>query len=332
MKNTTRLVVTDYIEENLEWEAEQLAAIGIDFQAYQLKSKPQSEVLEKVRDADIVLVNMVPIDEDMVAGMERCKLVLRHGIGYDNVNVEACTKKGIQAANQVDYCKIDVAEHAVALLLACGRKITWSRETLERSSKAGAWNFSGLFPIRRLEGKTVGIIGLGRIGSRACRKLIGLGFKVIACDPFLEEEQFQQLGAEQVDLTTLLQQSDYVTIHAPLNPDTREMINRQTLELMKPTACLINTSRGGVVDEQALAEALKSRRIASAAIDVYVKEPPPADHPFFSLDNIILTPHTGWASEEAGWEIRESIMDDVRRFIAGQPPKNLLNPEVLNKG
>lgn len=325
-----KLVVTDYIEENLDWEAEQCRQAGIEFAAYQLKFKPEAEVLAKVADADVIVVNMVKFDASLISKLTKCKVLIRHGIGYDNVDVDACTRRGIVFAYQPDYCKEDVAEHAIALIFACARKVVASRRTLDRSSAAGQWDFGGLFPIHRMHGKTLGIVGVGRIGSRVYRKLLHFGFKIIGTDPYLSEKRKAELtGLQWVDKETLFRTSDYITIHTPLNPETRHLVNAEALAWMKPTAYLVNTSRGPMVDAVALAQACAEKRIAGAAIDVFDVEPPPTDHPLFGLDNVILTPHIGWASAEAGWEIRESIMNDVRAHQAGRLPRCIVNKEVL---
>ncbi|HPK02744.1 MAG TPA: NAD(P)-dependent oxidoreductase, partial [Candidatus Sumerlaeota bacterium] len=175
-----KAVVTDYIESDLEWEQAQLAPHGITLTAHQLKFRPADEVYEAVKDADAIVVNMVKMDDALLRRLEKCKLLIRHGIGYDNVDVAACTRYGIQFAYQPDYCQIDVAEHAVALILSLARRIPFSRATLENSSRTGQWDFSELFPIYRMEGKTLGIVGLGRIGRRVARKLSGFGLKMLA--------------------------------------------------------------------------------------------------------------------------------------------------------
>jgi D-3-phosphoglycerate dehydrogenase len=189
MSGKFKVVVTDYIENDLNREAEALAEKGIQFETYQLKFKPDNEVLDKIRDADVVVVNMLKMPESIISKLEKCRLIIRHGIGYDNVDVAACTKYGIQFAYQPDYCKEDVAEHAIALIFACARKVVCSRRTLEESAERGQWDFSGIFPIYRLDGKTLGILGAGRIGSRVYRKLRTFGFRIIACDPYLKEHR-----------------------------------------------------------------------------------------------------------------------------------------------
>jgi D-3-phosphoglycerate dehydrogenase len=323
-----RVAVTDYIEENLDWEAGQLAAKGIPFDVFQLKFRPEEEVAEKIGNADVVVVNMVKMTDSLLGRLPKLRLLIRHGIGYDNVDVAACTKRGIQFAYQPDYCKEDVAEHAIALIFACARRVCRSRRTLEESSQKGQWNFAGLFPIYRLDGKTLGILGVGRIGSRVFRKLRTFGFRILACDPYLDEARKRELAAQGltfVDQPTLFKESDFVTIHTPLQDDTRHIVNAKTLALMKPTAYVVNTSRGPMVDSQALAEAVKKGIIAGAAIDVFDKEPPDPTYELFALENVILTPHIGWASEEAGWEIRKSILDDILAAAAGRSARCVVN-------
>jgi len=322
-------IVTDYIEDNLDWEAGEMKKAGVEFAAHQLKFKPEDEVVEQLKDADVVLVNMVKFPETLTAKLPKMKLLIRHGIGYDNVDVAGCTKHGVQFAYQPDYCVEDVAEHAIALIMACGRKVTWSRKTLDESSAKNQWDFSGLFPLRRMAGKTLGVVGCGRIGGRVVEKMSAFGFKIIGCDPYLSAARKKKLGIEFVDKETLFRTADYITLHTPLGQETKHLVNAQTLALMKPTAYLINTSRGPMIDEDALAATLTKKQIAGAAIDVFAVEPPPTAHPFFGLENIILTPHIGWASDEAGQEIRQSIVNDVLAFAAGKPARCVVNKDAL---
>lgn len=330
MTARVQAVVTDYIEDDLNWEKEQMAKAGVGFDCFQLKFKPHDEVVAKIGHADVVVVNMVKFDAELIGKLPKMKLLIRHGIGYDNVDVAACTKAGVVFAYQPDYCQEDVAEHAIALIFACARKVPQSRKTLEEASARNQWDFSQIFPIYRMDGKTLGIIGLGRIGSRVYRKLKSFGMKILVCDPYLSDKRKADYPELQfVDHQTLFSQSDFITLHTPLNDDTRRLINAKTLAMMKPTAYLVNTSRGPVVDADALADALRRKQIAGAAIDVFDVEPPPPSHPLFGLDNCILTPHLGWASVESGWEIRKSIVNDILAYQAGKPPRNVVNKELL---
>jgi len=320
------VVVTDYVESELEWEAEALAKLGIKYAIHQLLPGSEEDVYQAVKNADVIVVNMVPFRASLISRLSKCALIIRHGIGYDNVDVEACTRAGIAFANQPEYCRIDVAEHAIAMILACGRRLLPGMRSIAPSSTAGKWDFTGIFPLRRLEGSTVGILGLGRIGRIVQEKLATFGFHLIGHDPFLKEGQRSRIsGITWVDLETLFSESDFLTVHTPLNENTRHLVNKRTLSLMKPTAYLINTSRGGVVDTDALIAALSSRSIAGAAIDVFEKEPPSADSKLLELDNVLMTPHIGWASTESGVSIRHSIYDDIVAASKGKPPKFPIN-------
>lgn len=324
-----KIVVTDYIEPDLEWEKEQLAQYEqVSFEYHQLKFAPQEELVAAVADADLVLVNMVPMTAEVIGQLDNCKLLIRHGVGYDNVDVEAATARGIRVAYEPDYCTDEVAEHAIALMLGAWRKLFIGRKVLEDSSKNGIWNFESIYPIDTLKGKTVGIVGCGRIGSTVLTRLQSFGFEFLVCDPYLSVERQNELGIETVDLETLLRGADIVTIHSSLSQETQCLIGRDQLRLMKPTAYLVNTARGGLVDTDALAVALKEKWINGAAIDVYVKEPPDPDFPLFACDNALLAPHLGWYSEEANWSIREKIVEDFVRFIEGRPPRFLVNKEL----
>ncbi|HEY3398359.1 MAG TPA: C-terminal binding protein [Armatimonadota bacterium] len=330
MPDRIKFVVTDYIEADLDWEVEQFSSRPVDFAYYQLKNAPIEELAAKTRDADVILVNMAPITRELIALWDRPKLVIRHGIGYDNVDVAALTDAGIMFGYQPDYCVEEVAEHAIALLFASARKVVPGRKCLEKSSAAGKWDFSEVMPLYRMAGKTLGIIGCGRVGSRVLQKLQSFGFNFLVCDPYLSADRQAELGIEVVDHETLFRNADFITCHTPLTPETRHMINAESLALMKPTAYLINTSRGPVVDHEALAAVLRANQIAGAAIDVYDVEPPPPDYPLFPLDNALLAPHLAWASEEANWVIRKNIVGDVDRFTRGEGPRSWVNQKEMH--
>ena len=327
--NQIKIVVTDYIEPDLKWEEQELARYDhVVFEYYQLKFAPQEELIAKIRDADVILVNMAPMTADVIETLERCRLIIRHGVGYDNVDLAAATRKGIRVGNVPDYCTEEVAEQAVMLILASYRKTFIGRSVLKESSQKGLWDFTRCYPIFRLQGKTLGIVGCGRIGSRVLQKMAGFEFNLRICDPYLSDARKRKLGIETVDLETTLRDSDIVTLHAPLNDETRYMIDEPQLRMMKSTAYLINTARAPLVRTEALIRALKEKWIAGAGIDVYEKEPPDPDLELFQLENATLAPHLAWYSEEAGWSIREKIMEDFVRFMNGQPPRFLVNPEV----
>jgi len=331
MRRQIKVVVTDYIEPDLEWERQELRKREVDFETYQLRGAPEGEVIAATRDADIVVVNMVKLTHSVIAGWDKVRLVIRHGTGYDNVDCAALTERGIVLEYIPDYCLDEVAEQAIALMFACGRKIVWSLKMMDGWITSQVWDARSLTPIYRMDGATVGIIGCGRIGSLVYKKLRHFGMKFLVCDPYLSAERKKELGIEVQDLETVCRGSDFITVHTPLSAETRHIINAETLAYMKPTAYLVNTSRGAMVDAHALATVLKARKIAGAAIDVYGDEPPAPDFPLLGLDNVILTPHLSWYSEDASQTIREKILLDIDMFLTGTGPRFPVNPEALEK-
>ncbi len=316
-----KVVVTDYIEPDLNWETEELARRGVDFSCHQLKFLPAERVIEATEDADVVVVNMVKITPEVVAGWKRCRLVIRHGVGYDNVDLDALAKANIPLCYIPDYCAEEVAEQAISLMMACARKTFWSRKVLDDSSARGQWDFADIIPMYRIAGKTVGLLGCGRIGSRVYQKLKSFGVNFLIADPYLSDRRKAELGIEVVDAEKVFREADFLSIHTLLNDETRHIVCEKTLRMMKPTAYLVNTARGPMVDVNALAKALKEGWIAGAGIDVFDVEPPPPDYPLFHAPNVVLTPHLAWYSEDAAWRIRELIVLEIDRFMTGQPPR-----------
>jgi D-3-phosphoglycerate dehydrogenase len=330
MSTRLKVVVTDYIEPDMDWEAAEMEKRGADFTALQLKFRSEEEVIAAVKDADVIVVNMVPLTARVIESLENCKRIIRHGAGYDNVDVAACTARGIPLAYCPDYCTEEVAEQAIALILACARQIPQSRQVLDDSIAQGKWDFSGIAKCYRMAGKRLGIIGCGRIGSRVLHKMRHFGFEeIMVCDPYLTMDQLRALETRTVSQSTVFLDADYITLHTPLNDETRHLINRKTLDMMKPTAYLVNTSRGQMVDHEALAEALKEKKIAGAGIDVFDTEPPEQTFPLLGLENAILTPHLSWYSEDASWKIRQDIVADIERALAGKAPRWCVNEEVV---
>ena len=328
----TRIVVTDYIEDNLDWEVEEMRKRGVAFEHAQLKLAPQDELVQFIGDAEVVIVNMAPMPESVISQLPGTRLIIRHGIGYDNVDTAACTAQGIRLANIPDYCAQEVAEQAVALLLTCARRLFESRRILEESSASGIWDFSTLGDIHRISDQVLGIVGCGRIGSRVYRMTENLFGERMVCDPYMDDRRIAALGLDtQHSLEGLLRKADYVTIHTPLNDQTRYMIDEPQLRMMKPSAFLVNTARGAIVKTEALTKALKEGWIAGAGIDVYETEPPPADLELFDLPTATLSSHLGWCSVESGWDIRHKIMQDVDNYLAGLPPRFTVNTDVEAK-
>jgi D-3-phosphoglycerate dehydrogenase len=322
--------ITDYIEHDLQWEEKECAKLGVDFFYYHMKESPPEEIIKNVKDADILLVNMAKMPSDVINKLEKTQVIIRHGIGYDNLDVEAGTENGIICANEPTASSEDVAEQAIMLMLATYRKLKIQFTTFDEFIKQGKLVMEYVYPIYRMAGKTLGIIGCGHIGSYVLGKMRSFGMKILVCDPYLSPQRMKELNIEHTPLEEVLSQSDIVTIHVPVTEETREMFNKEKISLMKKTAIIVNTSRAGIINTSDLTDALRNRVIAGAGIDVHPSEPPTPDYELIGLDNVLLTPHLAWYSEEGGWDIRYLIIDDLKAFVDGRLPKNVLNPEVLN--
>lgn len=329
MGNRILYKISDYIEPDLDWEKEECAKVGVDLAAYQLKYGSPAEIVEHCADADILLVNMAKVPAEVMTGLTNVKVLLRHGIGYDNIDVPAATANGIIFANQPTASSEDVAEHAIMLMMATYRKIFIMREILDQSVDNKLWTFDAIHPIYRMGGKTLGIVGCGKIGGFVLRKMRSFGMNILVDDPYLSKQRLKELGIEHTPLDELLKASDIVTIHVPVTNETRGMFNSEKFALMKKSAILINSARGPIVNVPDLAEALKNGVIAGAGIDVYDHEPPLPDYPLLHEKRAVLTPHLAWCSVEGAWDIRITVIDDVKAFAAGKLPMSVINPEVL---
>ncbi|MCI0528437.1 MAG: C-terminal binding protein [Nitrospira sp.] len=323
--NIFRVVATDYNFGDLNVENEVLSEINVEVVPNQCRT--EEEVIEACRTADGILNQAVPMPRRIIMALERCQVISRYGIGFDTIDVAAATEKGICVANVTDYGVEEVAIHALGLFLAAARKLmVFNREVKKGNWCAGVLDMPR--PIFRLRGQIFGIIGFGNIGRSHATKLKPLGLKILANDPYISKEVATTHGVELVSLEEILRRSDYLSLHLPLNAETRRLIGEAQLKLMKPTAILINTARGPIVDEKALIKALKEKWIAGAALDVLEKEPPDPDNPLFQMDNVILTPHAAWYSEDACPELRRKAATNVRQVLSGYYPKYLVNPKV----
>ncbi len=289
----------------------------------------EAEIIARTRDADALVVSSSPVTRGVMSALEGLKVVVRTGVGYDIIDVPAATELGVIVVNIPDIWIREVANHAVALLLALNRKIV----TLDGQIHAGVWS-SGVPGERTgsIHGETVGIVGLGNIGTAFARRIAAFETTVIAHDPYVEEARFKALGVERVSLEDLAARSDYVSVHTLLNAETRHLIGEAFFRRMKPTAILINTSRGPVVDKRALARALEARQLAGAALDVWEKEPVAADHPLLKMDNVIATPHAAYFSSPAVAQVPRRCGEEIARVLTGQRPLNVVNPDVYAPG
>jgi len=318
-----KVAVADSVFPTLDPAREVLARVGAELQLASA-STPEA-IMPIATDADAILVTYARITGEMIGRLTKCRVISRFGIGVDNVDIAAATAKGIVVTKVPDYCIDEVSDHTMALLLALVRKIPFVNAQVH----GGTWKMPSVVPIHRLRGSVLGLVGFGRIPQLVAPKAQAFGITVIAYDPFVPKEVFLAAGVEGVEFETLLKTSDYVSIHSPLVPETKGLFNAEAFGRMKPGAYLVNTARGPIVDEAALAAALDAKQIAGAALDVMVQEPPPAGHPLFGRDNVILTPHTSFYSEESLVELQTKAAQEVVAVLSGQAPRNPVNPEAV---
>ena len=282
-------------------------------------------ILKVASEADGLMVTYGQITVDVIAGLEKCRVIGRFGLGVDNIDIEAATKAGIAVVYVPDYCIDEVSDHAMAMLLNLARKVSFSNSLVQ----AGRWEMPAVTPLSRLRGRTLGLAGFGQIPRVVAPKAQAFGLKVIAFDPYIDNDVAAALDVELVDFETLLQTSDYVSIHVPMMPETENLFGADAFAQMKPDALLVNTARGPLVDTEALAKALDAGEIGGAALDVMPVEPPPANSPLLGRDNIILSPHTAFYSVEALDELQTKTARGVVDVLKGEKPVYPINPEVL---
>ena len=320
-----KVLTTDYVWPSVEPEREVLGAAGIELAV--APDANEDTLVSMVKDVDGILTCFAQVTENVVRAAEKCVVIGRYGVGVDNIAVDTATELGIAVTYVPDYCVDEVSDHVMALLLAWNRRIV----PLDRSVRVEGWGSLGLsMRIMRLRGKTLGVVGFGRIGRAVCAKALAFGFEVLTSDPYLSADVAREHGARMVDMPSLLRASDFVTLHSPLTPETMNLIGRAELEMMKPEAFLINAARGPLIDEAALHDALASGAIAGAGLDVMVDAVPPRDHPLLKLDNLLVTPHTAFFSQEATLELEQRAAGEVVSVLQGRMPDNLVNPAVLS--
>ena len=318
-----RLVaVSDSVFPNLDLARGVLSRVGAELR---LAAQPTpSEIVAAAREADALLVTYAKVTAEMIREMKRCRIISRFGIGVDNVDIAAATAAGIVVTKVPDYCIDEVSDHAMALLLSLVRKIPFS----SARAHAGHWEMPAVVPIHRLRGTVLGLVGFGRIPQMVAPKAKAFGLRVLTYDPYVPQAVLDHAGVERVEFTDLLKISDYISIHTPLLPETHHLFNAEAFRQMKPGAVVVNTSRGPVIDEVALAAALDAGQLAGAALDVLEQEPP-RNSPLFGRDNVILTPHTSFYSVEALEELQTKAAEEVVRVLSGESPRNPINPEAL---
>jgi D-3-phosphoglycerate dehydrogenase len=318
------VVITDSPFPNLDPAREVLSQI--DALLCLVAYPTPEDIAQTARNADAVLVTYAKITSEVIRQLRRCRIISRLGIGVDNIDVAAATDAGITVTRVPDYCIDEVSDHTLALLLALARKIPVANSL----AHSGRWDLSSVVPVHRLRGAILGLVGFGRIPQLVAPKAAALGLKVITSDPYVASDVLARAGVERYDFAELVKVSDYISLHTPLLPETHHLFNAEVLRAMKSTAYLINTARGSVIDEDALADALESGHLAGAALDVLSHEPP-TQSPLFGRNNVILTPHMSFYSVESLIELQIKAAEEVVRAIRGEAPRNPLNPEVLKR-
>ena len=306
------IALTDTVFPSLE--PAKAALSRIDYELRIAKSTSPEDILAVARDADAILVTYAKLTRDILMPLTRCKAIGRFGLGVDNIDLPAAAEKNIAVNYVPDYCIHEVSDHAMAMLLALARKIPLSNKLVQ----AGRWEMPAVAPIRRLTGQVLGLVGFGNIPRMVAPKAKAFGLRVVAYDPFAKPEVFKAAGVESVSFDQLLGMSDFVSVHAPLLPETRGMMNATAFAKMKKGALLVNTARGPLIDEQALVATLDSGHLGGAALDVLAVEPMPKDFPLLGRDNVILSPHTGFYSVEALNELQTKCASDVARVLSGE--------------
>jgi D-3-phosphoglycerate dehydrogenase len=296
----------------------------LDCDVVATEANDEDELIANVRDADVVLTAVAPITRRVLDSLPRCRAVVRYGIGLDNVDLDAATDNSIVVAHVLDFCTEEVSNHAIALLLALARGLL----PLHRDTVAGRWRTAHAWRLAPVHGQTLGIVGFGNIGRAVARKALAFGLGVLAHDPYCDPKAIGETGVRPASLEELLAESDYVSLHTPLTPETRYLIGAAELKAMKPTAVLLNTARGPVVDEAALAQALASGDIAAAGLDVFEDEPLPPDSPLCRLDNVVLTPHVASVSPEAMRLLLQEVGRAAADVLNGRWPKYVANRTV----
>lgn len=319
-----RVVVTDYLFETLAPFLQELESIqDIRTEIYQ-KREPE-EVIPLVRDADVVFVHHAKISAGVIEAMEHCRMIVRPAIGFDNIDIDAAARKGIYVTNIPEYgAEHDVSNHVVLLMLACIKKF-WP---LVSDVKRGGWNANIAKPVRRLNGMTLGLCGFGRIPRHVAAKSRALGMDVIAFDPYVDAGAMGALNVRKVDFEALCRKSDVISITLPLNEETTYLFDESAFAKMKNTAYIINTARGAVIKEGDLVRALQSGEIAGAGLDVVENEILPPDHPFNRMDNVIVTPHSAWLSEESEYALLSKCGEQCALVYRTGAPSHAVNRPV----
>ena len=314
-----KVVICDYYYESLQQEKQVFSQLDIDLRDYHCKT--EEEVIAVASDCDALICQFAPITRRVIESLKNCRVIVRYAIGVDNIDLKAAEDHGIYVCNVPDYSVDEVSNQAIALLLDCAKKLTY----LANQVKQGNSSYTVVKPLYRIAGKTLGLVGFGRIPQLVAKKMAGFGVDIITYDPYVNREAAKALNVTPVSLEELLQRSDYISVHCPLMDSTRHMFNKEAFQKMKPTAIFVNTARGGVVKEEDLVWALENGIIAMAGLDVTETEPVSVDNPLLKLPNAVVTPHAAWYSEEAVETLQRMVAEEVVRALKGEPLRSPVN-------
>jgi D-3-phosphoglycerate dehydrogenase / 2-oxoglutarate reductase len=309
-----KVLLTDYEFENLKYEEDVFAESGLDIEFIKVQCKTEEEVIKHAQKADAILNQYAPLSRYVIESLENTKVISRYGVGVNTIDLDAANEKGITVANVPDYGMEEVSNHALALLLSWARKVT----LLNNEVKKGNWDFKASVPIHRFNHQTVGVLGFGRIPRRFIEKVKPLGFKTAAYDPFVSAEDMKEAGVQKMALDEIIKKADYLSVHVPLVKDTFHLLNEDRFRMMRKNTVIINTARGPIIDENALIDALEKGIIAGAALDVTEEEPISKDSKLLQMDNVIITPHSAWYSEEAMVELRQKAAKNIVHVLSGE--------------
>lgn len=325
MEKVKKVIITDCDHDSVQIEKDVFEKAGIPMELKQCHT--EQDLIEQCQDADVFVVQYAPVTRKVMEACPNLKYIVRYGVGVDTIDVPAATQLGIQVGNVPDYGMNEVADHAIALSLALLRKIV----KMNQYTKTTAWDYTKSIPVHRFSEMTVGVVGLGRIGRSFARKMHALGFKIIGYDPYFKPTPETDEYVKPVDFDTLVKDSDLISIHCPLDGN-RNLFNKDTFKKMKPDAVIINVARGGIINEDDLLEALNAGEIAAAGLDCMANEPVSPDNPLFTHENVLVTPHMAWYSEEAASELKRKVAEESVRFLSGEPIHYPVNhPEKVRK-
>ena len=313
-------VITDHLFPSVDIEKNIIESAGFSFKEIQPICKTEDDIIRECGDADALIVQFAPVTRRVLEALPQVKCLVRYGVGVNNLDMDAAKDLGITVANVPDYCLDEVSDHAVAMILVIGRRIAHDHNSITN----GGFGINPFRPIPAFADTTLGLVSFGRISRKVAEKAKVFGIKIIAFDPYLEDSVFEEYGVERVDLDTLIRTSDFISLHCPLAPDTTHLINKESISKMKDRVAIINTSRGQVIKEPDLIEALISGKVVGAGLDVFKVEPLPLDSPLRKMNNVILTSHSASASERSTTSLKTKAAEAARDFLLGKRPASVL--------